>query len=144
MFFNNNRLSHWFAGALLTWIIIFFVWGLLIFHYWYKVPISTVAIFSGIGCATQLSITPWLFSARATQQNPSGRITQRASVVIIFLSLIALLFFYFVRHAQPEDMETRRFTSIGFIVTIVFGLLAFTILRLASRGRQSSNSSARE
>jgi succinate dehydrogenase hydrophobic anchor subunit len=90
---DNDRLSHWFAGAVFTWVMIFLIWGVLVFHLWLKVPTATIAEFTGIGFALQLAITPWLFSARATRQNPSGQITQRAAAVTVLLYAEALLFF---------------------------------------------------
>lgn len=120
MSFDNDRLSHWFAGALLSWVIAFLLLGLLVFHFWLKVPTATIATFAGICCALQMVATPWLFSARATHQNPSGRIAQRAATVIILSSVITLLFFYYLRSSFPEDIETRRFTTIGIGITILF------------------------
>src|ERR1700687_4693681 len=84
--FDNDRLSHWFAGALFSWLMMFLLLGLPIFHLWLKIPTPTIAMVTGICCATQLAATPWLFSARATRQNPSGRIARRGIAVAAWFS----------------------------------------------------------
>ncbi len=132
-FLNNNRLSHWLAGALLSWTVMFLLVGLPIFHSWLRIPIARIATFSTICCAIQFAVTPWLFSARATPQNPDGQFTQRAAAVTLLFSLMALLFFYYVRRTWPEDIETRRFTTIAMALTIPFGMAI--LIRVVSRRR---------
>src|SRR5262249_11033714 len=97
--------------------------------FWLNVPVKKVALFSGLGCAVQLAVTPWLFSARATRQNPPGQIVQRAAAVIVLLSAINLLFWYFVRCSWPEDIETRRFTDIAMGITFLLAALGFGFFR---------------
>jgi hypothetical protein len=60
LLFDNDRLSHRFAGAVLSWLAMFLLWGLLIFHLWLRVPTAKVAMFTAICCAVQLGVTPWL------------------------------------------------------------------------------------
>jgi hypothetical protein len=136
--FDNDRLSHWLAGALFSWVMTFLLLGLPIFHVWLKVPIARITTFTGICCALQLVITPWLFSARATRQNPSGRIFQRATAVVVLFSVITLLFFYYLRRSWPEDIETRRFTNIAMAGTIVFGVVFLAGYGVVSRHRKKT------
>ncbi|HEY6130103.1 MAG TPA: hypothetical protein VIW23_18165 [Candidatus Acidoferrum sp.] len=128
--FNNDRLVHWFVGALLAWATMFLL-CFPILHFWLKLSTTRVAMFFVICGAVQLVATPLLFSARSTRQNPSGRIAQRATVVIASCSAIALLFFYYLRRSWFGDAETRRFTAIAVGVTILFGLGNLIRYRLA-------------
>jgi len=99
-----------------TWLMIFLIWGLL-FHLWFKVPVAKIASFAGICCAVQLAVTPWLYSARATRQNPSGRITQRVVAIVILFSVTGLLFFYYL----------HRLNAISVSVVVAFALLTLII-----------------
>jgi hypothetical protein len=136
--FDNDRLSHWLAGALFSWVMVFVVLGLPIFHVWLKVPIARITTFTGISCALQLVIIPWLFSTRATRQNPGGRISQRAAAVAVLFSVITLLFFYYLRRSWPEDIETRQFTTIAMAGTIAFGVVFLAGYGVVSRHRKNS------
>jgi hypothetical protein len=93
MWLDNDRMSHWFAGVLLSWTGMFLLLGLLVFHLWLKVSIAKIANFSGICCVVQLAITPWLFHARSTPQNPPGRIRERVGALSVLFSAVSLLFF---------------------------------------------------
>lgn len=97
MWLDNDRISHWLAGAVFSWLTVFLLLGLPVFHFWLKVPPARIAIFVGICCAMQLAVTPWLFSARSDSRNPAGRVLQRAAVVVILLSAITLMLFYYLR-----------------------------------------------
>jgi hypothetical protein len=121
LLFDNDRLSHWFGGALFSWLMMFSLLGLPIFHLWLKIPTPTIATVTGICCATQLAVTPWLFSARATRENPGGRIAQRGIAVFAWFSAMLLLLLYYLRRSFPEDTGTRQFTAIGIGITILFG-----------------------
>jgi hypothetical protein len=59
-------------GAVLSWTAAFFLLGLPVFHLWLQVPIKKIATFTAFACILQLVVTPWLFKARATMQNPIG------------------------------------------------------------------------
>lgn len=122
VWFDNDRLSHWLAGALLSWLMMFSLLGLPIFHLWLKIPTLAIATVTGICCATQLAVTPWLFSARATRENPSGRIAQRGIAVYAWCSAMLLLLLYYLRRSFPDDAGTRQFTAIGIGITILFGI----------------------
>jgi hypothetical protein len=74
---------------------------------------------TGLFCAIQLAVTPWLFSARATSQNPSGRPAQRAAAVAVLASLMALIFFAYIGGLWPRDEGTREFVSIGLGLTLL-------------------------
>jgi len=120
--FDNDRLSYWFAGALLSWLMMFLHLGLPIFHLWLKIPTPTIATVTGICCATQLAVTPWLFSARATRENPNGRFIQRGIAVYAWFSATTLALLYYLRRSFPEDPAIRQFVAIGMGITILFGV----------------------
>jgi len=129
---NNDRLSHWLVGLLFSWGLTFLLLFLPIFHVWLKVPTVKVATLTGLFCAVQLAVTPWLFSARATRQNPRGRPAQRAAVVAVMASLTALLFFAYIGGLWPRDEGTRAFASIG------LGLTALLVIFLVATRRKWS------
>lgn len=135
MLLNNDRLSHWCVGALLTWALGFLLWGILVFHFWLGVPVAKIAAFTGIGCALQLAITPWLFSARATLQNPTGKVTRRYAAVVVWISLTIVLFVYFIQRGQPKNPELRE---ILFGTPIVAGAVALIVVGAISRSRRKS------
>jgi hypothetical protein len=132
MFFNNDRLSHWFAAAILAWLVLFLLLGFPVFHLWLHVPIAKIAGYAGILCVVQLAAAPWLYSARTTPLHPAGRIKQRIVAVSVWLTILMFLFFYSLRHSWPDDPGTREFTSIGFGVTALFSIL-FPVVSLARR-----------
>ena len=127
-------------GVVLSWLAMFLLVGLLIFHLWFRVPVPKVAMFSGICCAMQLGITPWLFNARATRENPSGRVVQRAGALAFLFSAVSLLFAYFLRLSWPDDFETRRFTAILMSLTVAFGIILLIRIRFRSPRRTDSPS----
>ena len=127
---NNDRLSHWLFGTLFAWGLTFLLLFFPIFHSWLKVPIAKAATLTGSFCVVQLAVTPWLFSARATSQNPSGRPAQRAAAVAVLASLMALIFFAYIGGFWPRDEGTREFVSIG------LGLTAFLVIFLVATRRK--------
>lgn len=138
MFFNtSDRLSHWFAAAILAWLVLFLLVGFPVFHLWLHIPIAKIAGYTSILCVVQLAVAPWLYFARRTPQHPAGRIKQRIAAGTVWLTILMFLFFYSVRRSWPDAPGTREFTSIGFGVTALFAILFPTIqFYLASRRRQ--------
>jgi small-conductance mechanosensitive channel len=126
---NNDRLSHWLVGAVFSWGLTFLLLFFPIFHWWLNVPTTKVATLTGLFCAAQLAITPWLFSARATRQNPNGRPAQRAVAVAVLASLIALLFFGYISGLWPKDAATREFASVGLALTVLLAILLVAMRR---------------
>lgn len=135
MLFNNDRVSHWCVGALFSWAMIFCFWGIPIFHLWLGVPLTKISTFTGIACALQLAVTPWLFSARATRQDPTGRTIRRSAAVVVWLSLTAVLFAYFVQFGQPKNLELR---AILFGTPTVAGAAALIIIGVVARQNRDS------
>jgi DMSO/TMAO reductase YedYZ heme-binding membrane subunit len=131
--FDNNRLSHWLASALITWVLIFLIWALPIFHLWLRVPTSKVAMYTAFCCMMQLVITPWLFSARATDQNPRGQVGRRAAALTVLFTGIALLLFCYIPLSLHKDPDTRLFATISFTMTLLLALAALTAARMISR-----------
>jgi hypothetical protein len=117
----------------------FLIGGLLVSHFLLKVATAKIATFIGICCAMQLAVTPWLFSARATPQNPGGRPFRARAAVVVLFSGWSLLFFYYLRRGSPEDLDTRRFTDIALLGTIVLAVaLLVTNFACARRGGDQS------
>jgi hypothetical protein len=137
MLLNNNRLSNWLAGAVIGWTASLFVY-VPIFHWGLGFSIAKIAVSVGIFCVGQLAVTPWLFSARVTTENPTGNIAQRAVAVIVWFSLSALFFFYYVSRDWLNDAHGAEFKRIMFGTTIVFGVVGLIIVRLISRNRGRS------
>jgi len=137
--FDNDRLSHWFAAVLCTWLFMFLFWGVLVFHLVFKVPLFTITGFTAIACAMHLAFTPWMFTARATVQHPRGHFAQTASAVILWLTLECLLFFYFIQRPWPEDPGSRFFREIIFTVIVSLSLLALVSVAIISRRRNASH-----
>jgi hypothetical protein len=136
---DNDRLSHWFAGALFTWLVIFLIWGLPVFHLWLKIPTARIAAYTGICCAMQLAITPWLFSARATRQNPKGLVIRRAGVLIVLFSGITLLLLSYIPIFALRDRDSRQFGFISLVMTPLLalaGLIKFCVF--PPRGKDST------
>jgi uncharacterized membrane protein len=141
---NNDRLSHWLVGTSFAWGLTFLLVFFPIFHSWLNVPTSKVATLTGLFCAVQLAVTPWLFSARATSQNPSGRPAQRAAAIAVLASLMALIFFAYIGGLWPRDEGTREFVSIGLGLTalLVVFLIATRRKWLASQERDPQKDSS--
>jgi hypothetical protein len=132
---DNDRLSHWFAGAVLGWAVSLPVLWIPIFHLWLGAPIAKVAICAGIACASQLAITPWLFSARATPQNPGGNIARRSVVVIVWISVFCLALFSYVLGQYPRNPSSKLLWSCMLGTVIVFGLGGLLAVRVIFRQR---------
>ena len=132
---DNDRLSHWLAGAVLSWTAFLLLLFIPIFHLLLGFPISKIAVSAGICCAVQFAVTPWLFSARATRQNPSGRTVRRAAVVIVWLSLTALLLFYYIQRGWPNNADVQLFRACGFRTIIALAFIGLIVVGAVSRHR---------
>jgi len=135
---NNDRLTHWVIGALVSWMAFLLCLFIPLFHWLLGFSIVKIAVSASIGCAGQLAATPWLFSARATAGNPVGDIPKRVTAVIIWFSLTALLFFYYSSRDWPNDEHATEFKWIMFGTTLVFGVMGLTAVALISRNRRRS------
>jgi hypothetical protein len=80
---DKNRLSHWYAAVASSWALYFVAIGIPIFYFLLSVSIFKIILFVVIGCALQLSLTPWMFAARRTSENPSGKMGQLLGSVIV-------------------------------------------------------------
>src|SRR5882757_2547277 len=109
MLLDSGRLSHWLAGAVLGWTAFLLFLFIPVFHLLLGLSIVKIVVSAGIGCVGQLIVTPWFFSARPTARNPAGNIAQRAVAVIVWFSLSALLFFYYISRDWPNDSHGREF-----------------------------------
>lgn len=127
---NNDRLSHWLIGAVFGWGLAFGILYFPVFHIWLKVPTAKAAMLTGLFCAAQLAVIPWLFTARATPQNPSGRPAQRSKAVAVLGSLVGLIFFVFIGNIWPHADGTLEFV-IGGIVSTALVVIIF----VAGRGK---------
>jgi hypothetical protein len=138
--YDNDRLSHWLAAVLFTWVLMFLFWGVLVFHLIFKVPLLIVVVFTLIACALHLAFTPWMFTARATPQHPRGHFAQSATSFVIWLTLEMSLFFYFVQRTWPDDPDSHLSRKILIASIAGFFLLALISVAIAARRRNASHS----
>ncbi|HEY7405510.1 MAG TPA: hypothetical protein VIB39_18430 [Candidatus Angelobacter sp.] len=129
---KNDRLSHWCVGAVLSWTTAFFLIGLPIFHFWLQASIKKIALFTVLACVLQLAVTPWLFEARASAQNPTGIRSKRTAAVVIWLSLLIFLFNCFVLRDAAPDFGARVIFLGG---PILLGTLTLIIRKIVVRKR---------
>jgi hypothetical protein len=130
---NSERLIHWLVGAVLVWAAFLLLLFIPVFHFVLGFSIVKIVVSVGIGCAVQLMVTPWFFSARPTARNPSGDIAQRAVAAIVWSSVTALLFFYYIQRDWPKDSHANAFRACLFGTTIVFAIGALILVRVFSR-----------
>lgn len=133
MLLNNGRLSHWYLGILLSWTVCFLLFGILIFPLWLGFSIAKIAISLGICCGVQLAITPWLYSSRATPQNPDGLVGRRTAAVFVWFSLTALLLFYYIQRGWPSNPTAQHARIIMFVALVVFVFVLGVLLRYSTR-----------
>jgi hypothetical protein len=136
---NNYRISHWCAGALVAWTGAFVLFGLPIFYLWLEIPIKTIAAFFLMLCVVQLAVTPWLFSARSTPQNPVGNLFRRRAAVIVWFSLNGLVLAYFMLRGSPPDAGAR---AIFIGLPVVLGTGALIALALISSRKRAKKGPA--
>jgi hypothetical protein len=131
---NNDRLSHWCVSILFGWTVCFSLFGIPIFHFWLGFSIVKIAVSVGICCGVQLAITPWLFSARATPQNPGGLIGRRTAAVFVWYSLTALLLFYYIQRGWPSNQTAQQVRVIMSVALVVFLIIlgAFLLYNIRS------------
>jgi hypothetical protein len=139
MLINKDRLSRWYAIVLLGWTAYFLLLGIPIFHFGLAVPIAKIASFAGIGCAEQLAITPWIFSARATPQNPSGKIARRTAALIVWIILFAFLIFYYFQRGWSSSSPAQPLRGYLFDTLIVVVVVAITIVEAVLRHRRQDS-----
>jgi hypothetical protein len=133
---NNDRLSNWYLGALLSWVICFLFFGIPIFHLGFGFSIVKIGISLGICCGVQLAVVPWLFSARATSQNPDGLIGRRIIVVVVWQSLTALFLAYYIQRGWHSTQAAQQARNIMFVTLVVFfaiGLILYCNTRSIAR-----------
>jgi hypothetical protein len=130
---NNDRLSHWFFGTLVSWTVFFLIFGVPIFHIWLGFSMAKIAIAVGVCCGMQLAVTPWLYSARITTQNPDGLVRRRAAAVTVWFSLTMLLLFYLVQRGWPHNPAARQARIVMFASLIAFFVAEGVLLRYRSR-----------
>jgi hypothetical protein len=128
MLLNNDRLSHWYAMGLLTWSLGFVVLGIPIFHQCLGFSIAKIAVSAGIFCGSQLIITPWLYSARSTSQNPDGLPRVRTAAVLAWLSLTVLVFFYYIQRGWPSNQAAHQARIIMSVSMVAFLLVLGVLL----------------
>ena len=137
MFFNNDRISHWYAGALLSWVIFFGVIGIPIFHVLLSASIAKVATYVGVCCGTQLAVTPWFFSARATRENPTGKLARRSVAVIVWITSTALILAFLLQYGQPVNPRNTQLRVVMFATPTVIGLAFLAVVGIIFHDRKS-------
>lgn len=106
------------------------------FHLLSGFSVIKIAVSACIGCVGQLAVTPWFFFARPTPQNPTGNVAQRTVAAIVWSSLSALLFFYYIQRDWPRDSDADTFRACLFGVAVVFGIGALVVVGVISRRRR--------
>jgi len=131
---DKDRLSHWIVLGFFCWIGYFLFFGLPIFHLLLGVSMFKVGSFFVLCGLMQLAVTPWIFAARPTAQNPNGNSAQRATAAAVWFVSTALLLLFYLQYGKAIDsIHIRgRLLVIGG-VTAVFGLIAVLIGTLAFR-----------
>jgi len=121
MLLNNDRLSHWCLGVFFSWIVCFLLFGIPLFHLWLRIFNRQDCYFIRHLCGVQLAITPWLYSSRATPQNPDGWLAERAAAVFVWFSLTALLLFYYIQRGWPSiRLRTSPHYHVrGFVASLI-------------------------
>lgn len=135
--FDSDRISHWYIGSLLSWAAYALVVGIPVFHLWLGVSIARIVSFAAIACVLQWAITPLLFSARRTRQNPTGRFARGAIAMILLCCSIAIEFAYFVQLGQPQNPELR---GILFGTPILAAIAGLIVVCIFSRCHKKSGS----
>jgi hypothetical protein len=133
--FNNDRLSFWLGGTLVAWTVCCLCVFLPVGHFLFGASMGKIVVVASIGCLLQLLFTPWLFSARATAENPEGNVVQRSAAVIGWVTLTALLFFYYLQRGWPRDANAQMFRVCLFGTTIVLGVVGLLVVRVVFRRR---------
>ncbi|MFZ0301336.1 MAG: hypothetical protein WAL75_01570 [Terracidiphilus sp.] len=136
MSFDKERLSYWLAGVLLAWTMYVAVFGIPIFHLLLGIAIPTIVSFAVYACALQLAITPWIFSARVTLQNPQGKIGQRTAAIIIWFVSTASLLLYFMQRRHHAPSEGNALRGYSFDAAVVLIPVALFIVEAVWRSRR--------
>ena len=129
---DNDRLAHWFLAVLFGWTVCFLIIGYPIFHLGLDIPLMRVAVFVSAACALQLMFVPWLYSARATPQNPNGHVLRRALAVLTWLSSMTLFLFYFVQRGVEHDSAAqagRFFMLLSLVAVLVLLIFSVAVTR---------------
>jgi hypothetical protein len=127
MLLNNDQLSHWFLGAVLGWALSVLIFGIPIFHLLLDFSIAKIILLACICCGLQLCVTPSLYSARATAQNPEGFVNRRMRALFTWISLTTLALFYFIQRDWPDNPQSHQARIIFSIalpgILIVLGII---------------------
>ena len=138
MLFNKDRLSHWCIAPPLIWAAGFLLFYIPILHLLFGFSLIKLAVFAGAGCVGHLAVTPWLFSARPTTQNPTGKVGQIAAAVIVWFTGTALLFAFYLQYGEPVNPRNTQIRLFLFGAPIVLGLVSLAVvgavLRLQRKG----------
>jgi NADH:ubiquinone oxidoreductase subunit 6 (subunit J) len=137
MLIDNDRVSHWLAGAVCSWSAFYLLVCIPIFHLWLKAPVAKIAVYVGACCVVQLMATPWLFSARATPQNPVGNVALRSKVVVVWLSLTSILLMYIGQRGLPTTRENTELRLIMFGTPVLLGLVGLVTVAIRFRERKA-------
>ena len=130
MSFNAGRLSYWFFAAFVCWAGFFVFLGIPVFHFLFSASLLKIASFCALACALQMIFAPWMFDARATAENPAGKVNQRIVVMSIWLTLTLLLFMTFLNY-YPDREAPQGQATIFFDVSfaLIIGISIFVILK---------------
>ena len=125
MLYNRDNLLHNLAVVIGGWTIVFLCFGLTIFHLGLSVSVPRIALFCAISCALQLSITPWMFSSRATNRNPSGNTRQIALAFSLWITSNLFVFLVFIQYGKAANWNATLWFD-G-LISIIFGAAIFVV-----------------
>ena len=86
---NNESPALWCVVLFLGWAFLGVVIGIPL-HIGFGISLTSVALFVGIQFALNIVASPWLFSARATANNPGGCPLRFAVAATVWLTLASL------------------------------------------------------
>ena len=103
MLIDKDRLSHWIACVVFGWSLYCLVLGIPVFHWGLGVStIRVVSCFAGVGLL-QLAVTPWIFWARPTSEEPDRRFAHRIGAVTVWIASTLIFLLHFLQYGKAID-----------------------------------------
>jgi hypothetical protein len=123
---NNDDLLHWCLGPILGWALCGLALGFAI-HSVFGVGTSKLILFFVIQCAVQIAVSPWLFRARATVENPQGLSFKRGIIVAVWFAAAS--------EAAVLQLFAGDFSNKGAVVIFMATPIIFSLVFLFSLRR---------
>lgn len=126
MFVDKERLSYWYALAIIAWTGYTLI-GILIFHCFLDISLTKVISFFVVSCAMQCAVTPLIYSARSQPENPDGKPVQRVIAAGMWFTLEAALLVGYSTYGKQIDAVGAE--TAATVITATFAL--YSVLYLA-------------